>query len=213
MLGTTWRATDDTRRIWHGRRNIHARQYVKAPRVEPRVVKADPPKPAIDGDPAKVVAPSFIDMMSDTFSYSAMVTRYASDYGVPATLADAVIRVESNYKPNMRGRAGEIGLMQIKLGSARLVGYDGSAGELFDPDTNIKFGMKYLAMAYRLSSGDTCGTILRYNAGHNATRMNAVSAALCSKVKRLQAERDEFVARYLRALMSTLFGLLTSLGS
>ncbi|MFB9978549.1 lytic transglycosylase domain-containing protein [Mesorhizobium kowhaii] len=115
--------------------------------------------------------------------YSAIVARYAASYGVPVSLAHAVIRVESNYRPNMVGGAGEIGLMQIKPATARMMGYNGSAKGLFDPDTNIKYGMKYLAMAQDLGGGTTCGTILKYNAGHAATRMNPVSAAYCSKVK------------------------------
>ena len=115
--------------------------------------------------------------------YSAIVARYAASYGVPVSLAHAVIRVESNYRPNMIGGAGEIGLMQIKPATARMMGYNGSAKGLFDPDTNIKYGMKYLAMAQDLGGGTTCGTILKYNAGHAATRMNPVSAAYCSKVK------------------------------
>ncbi|MFA6153781.1 lytic transglycosylase domain-containing protein [Mesorhizobium sp.] len=115
--------------------------------------------------------------------YSAIVARYAASYGVPVTLAQAVIRIESNYRPNMVGSAGEIGLMQIKPATARMMGYSGSAKGLFDPDTNIKYGMKYLAMAQDLGGGTTCGTILKYNAGHAATRMNPVSAAYCSKVK------------------------------
>ncbi|MBZ9741663.1 MULTISPECIES: lytic transglycosylase domain-containing protein [unclassified Mesorhizobium] len=115
--------------------------------------------------------------------YSAIVARYAASYGVPVSLADAVIKIESNYRPNMVGGAGEIGLMQIKPATARMMGYNGSAKGLFDPDTNIKYGMKYLAMARDLGGGTTCGTILKYNAGHGATRMNPVSAAYCSKVK------------------------------
>ena len=43
--------------------------------------------------------------------------------------------------------------------------------------------MKYLAMAQQLRGGTTCGTILKYNAGHGAKRMNPVSAAYCCKVK------------------------------
>ena len=115
--------------------------------------------------------------------YSAIIARYAASYGVPVSLAKAVIKIESNYRPNMVGGAGEIGLMQIKPATARMMGYTGSAKGLFDPDTNIKFGMKYLAMAQGLGGGTTCGTILKYNAGHGATRMNPVSAAYCSKVK------------------------------
>jgi soluble lytic murein transglycosylase-like protein len=115
--------------------------------------------------------------------YTTIVAHYASDYGVPASLAHAVISVESNYRPNTRGSAGEIGLMQIKPATARMMGYSGSSSGLFDPETNIKYGMKYLALAHQLSGGQTCGTILRYNAGHGAKRMNPVSAAYCSKVQ------------------------------
>ncbi|MEI5677953.1 MULTISPECIES: transglycosylase SLT domain-containing protein [unclassified Mesorhizobium] len=115
--------------------------------------------------------------------YSSIVARYAATYGVPVSLAHAVIRVESNYNPNARGSAGEIGLMQIKPSTARMMGYSGGTAGLFNPETNIKFGMKYLAMAHSLGGGTTCGTVLKYNAGHAATRMNPVSSAYCSKVK------------------------------
>lgn len=115
--------------------------------------------------------------------YTTLVSRYAAAYGVPVSLAHAVISVESNYRANTRGSAGEIGLMQIKPATARMMGYTGSANGLFNPETNIKFGMKYLGVAHQLSGGTTCGTILRYNAGHAARRMNPVSAAYCSKVK------------------------------
>ncbi|WP_246485595.1 lytic transglycosylase domain-containing protein [Aminobacter carboxidus] len=115
--------------------------------------------------------------------YGEIVARYASSYGVPVSLAHAVISVESNYRPNARGSAGEIGLMQIKPATARMMGYSGSAKGLFNPETNIKFGLKYLAKAHELSGGTTCGTILRYNAGHGAKRMNPISAAYCKKVQ------------------------------
>ena len=115
--------------------------------------------------------------------YSAIISRYATSYGVPVSLAKAVIKIESNYRPHMVGGAGEIGLMQIKPATARMMGYTGSVKGLFDPDTNIKYGMKYLAMARDLGGGTTCGTILKYNAGHGATRMNPISARYCSKVK------------------------------
>lgn len=115
-------------------------------------------------------------------SYSALIGKYAKQYNVPVALANAVIRVESNYNPNARGSHGEIGLMQIKPATARMMGYSGSAKGLFDPETNIKYGMKYLAAAHDLGGGETCNTILKYNAGHGATRMNPVSKSYCGKV-------------------------------
>jgi soluble lytic murein transglycosylase-like protein len=114
--------------------------------------------------------------------YSVLISRYAKEYDVPVALADAVVRVESNYNPNARGSAGEVGLMQIKPATAKMMGYAGSRKGLFDPETNIKYGMKYLAAAHELGGGETCNTILKYNAGHSATRMNPVSRTYCGKV-------------------------------
>ncbi|MEK1895686.1 MAG: lytic transglycosylase domain-containing protein [Rhizobium sp.] len=114
--------------------------------------------------------------------YSALIIKYANQYNVPVELARAVVRVESNFNPDARGSAGEVGLMQIKPATARMMGYSGTRQGLFDPETNIKFGMKYLATAHQLGGGETCDTILKYNAGHGATRMNPVSKAYCGKV-------------------------------
>lgn len=117
--------------------------------------------------------------------YGKLISSYAKTHGVPESLAHAVISVESNYRANARGAAGEIGLMQIKPATARMMGYSGSAKGLYNHETNIKYGMKYLAMAHQLGGGTTCGTILKYNAGHAAKRMNPVSKRYCGKVQRL----------------------------
>ncbi|MBP2236874.1 soluble lytic murein transglycosylase-like protein [Sinorhizobium kostiense] len=115
--------------------------------------------------------------------YTILIQSYAKQFGVPADLAHAIVRIESNFDAEARGRAGEIGLMQIKPATARMMGYSGTTKGLFDPETNIKFGMKYLAKAHELSGGTTCGTVLKYNAGHGAKRMNPISKAYCGKVQ------------------------------
>ena len=117
--------------------------------------------------------------------YGKIISSYAKSHGVPEALAHAVISVESNYRANARGAAGEVGLMQIKPATARMMGYRGSTKGLYNPETNIKYGMKYLAKAHQLGGGKTCGTILKYNAGHGAKRMNPVSKRYCGKVARL----------------------------
>jgi len=112
-----------------------------------------------------------------------LIAKHAEENGVPVILAHAVITIESRYNPRARGQAGEIGLMQIKPATARGIGYQGSIKALYDPDTNLRWGMKYLGEAHRLGGGTVCGTILKYNAGHYAKRMNKVSAKYCGKVK------------------------------
>lgn len=119
--------------------------------------------------------------------YQNAVAKHARAAGVPVALALAVVRVESNYNPRARGSAGEVGLMQIKPRTARGLGFTGSTAALYDPDTNLRWGMKYLAGAYKLAGGDTCGTIMRYQGGHYARSMSRVAVGYCSKVKRHMA--------------------------
>lgn len=119
--------------------------------------------------------------------FSRLIRKAAAKHGVPINIAKAVVEVESNFNPRARGRAGEVGLMQIKPATARGIGYRGSTKALYDPATNIEWGMKYLAGAHERANGDLCGTILRYNAGHYAKRMNPVSRKYCNKVKRIMS--------------------------
>lgn len=116
----------------------------------------------------------------------ALVRRHAEANGVPFAIADAVIKVESRYNPRASNR-GNFGLMQIRLQTARGVGYGGGAAGLLDADTNARFGMKYLGQAYRLAGGDTCRTIMKYQSGHMATAMSGANRAYCSKVRTLAA--------------------------
>ncbi len=122
--------------------------------------------------------------------YTALISEYAQEYGVPVELAHAVVQVESNFRPTVRGSAGEIGLMQIKPATAKLMGYKGPDYGLYDPETNIRYGMKYLAGAHDRGDGKTCGTILKYNAGHAAKRMNPVSKRYCERVEAILDTND-----------------------
>lgn len=117
-----------------------------------------------------------------------LVLRHAAEHGVPGALADALVRAESNYRPTARS-GGNLGLTQISHAAARRLGYGGSAEGLFEPETNLRWGLKYLAQAYRLAQGDTCGTILRYNSGLDRRAMTAKARAYCAKIKRLMASR------------------------
>lgn len=112
-----------------------------------------------------------------------LVGKHARAAGVPVALALAVVQVESNFNPRARGRAGEVGLMQIKPATARAIGYKGSVKALYNPHTNLTWGMKYLAEAHRRGGGTICGTVWKYNAGHYAKRMTKTSSRYCGKVK------------------------------
>ena len=117
--------------------------------------------------------------------YDSLIRQHARANGVPYSLARAVVQVESGFRANARGSVGEVGLMQLRPRTARGIGYRGSTRGLYNPATNIKYGMRYLGKAYRLGGRTTCGAILKYNAGHGAKRMNPISRRYCNKVRRI----------------------------
>jgi len=122
-------------------------------------------------------------------SYDRLIRHHARANGVPYALARAVVQVESGFRASARGGVGEIGLMQLRKSTARGMGYRGSTRALYNPETNIKYGMRYLGRAYKLGGRSTCGAILKYNAGHAARRMNPISRRYCSKVRRIMRGR------------------------
>ena len=98
--------------------------------------------------------------------YNELVARHAQANSVPEALVHRVIVRESRYQPHLIGRGGTIGLMQIKLATARGLGYTGSAEGLRDPDTNLTYAVKYLAGAYRAANGDHARAVHYYASGY-----------------------------------------------
>jgi soluble lytic murein transglycosylase-like protein len=98
--------------------------------------------------------------------YSELVARHAQANGLPVALVHRVIMRESRYNASLIGRDGTIGLMQIKLATARGLGYTGTAQGLRDPDTNLTYAVKYLAGAYRAANGDHNRAVGYYASGY-----------------------------------------------
>src|SRR6266436_958610 len=98
--------------------------------------------------------------------YESMVATHAAANNVPEALVHRVIVRESKYHPDLVGRGGTIGLMQIKLATARGLGYTGDAAGLRDPDTNLAYGVKYLAGAWRAANSDHARAMHYYASGY-----------------------------------------------
>lgn len=82
-----------------------------------------------------------------------LISHYSQEYKIPEKLVRSVIKRESSFNPKARNGP-YIGLMQIHPQTARTMGYRGSAKGLYDPDTNLKYAVKYLAGAYLVADGD-----------------------------------------------------------
>jgi soluble lytic murein transglycosylase-like protein len=97
--------------------------------------------------------------------------------------------VESGYNPAAIGGVGEIGLMQILPSTARMLRFVGTASDLAVPETNIHYGVTYLAQAWRLAGGDLCTAVMKYRAGHGETRFSFLSVNYCLAVRSKLAAR------------------------
>lgn len=115
--------------------------------------------------------------------YRRLATIEAEKRGLPPAIADAVMRVESNYNPAARGKDGEYGIMQVMPPTARMLGLEGPIETLAEPETNIRLGVRYLAEAWRRANGDICTAAMKYRAGHGESRFSALSVQYCQRVR------------------------------
>lgn len=116
-------------------------------------------------------------------NYLSLLTREAEQRGLPPAIADAVARVESGYDPSAIGKVGEFGLMQVRAMTAEMLGHRGPLADLFVPETNIRYGVEYLARAWQLARGDLCRTLMKYRAGHGEERMTPLSVEYCRRAR------------------------------
>ncbi|MEO6396072.1 MAG: lytic transglycosylase domain-containing protein [Devosia sp.] len=94
-----------------------------------------------------------------------LISKYAALYNVPASLIHRIVVRESGYNP--RARNGPYyGLMQIRYDTAMTMGYRGPASGLLDAETNLRYGVKYLAGAYLVAGKDADGAVRGYSRGY-----------------------------------------------
>lgn len=112
-------------------------------------------------------------------SIQALVIKKAIEHKIDATFANAIVKVESNYNPRIRGRQGEYGLGQIKCQTARGVGFKENCDLLYDPETNLEYSYRYLKKALERANGNECFAASLYNTGFG---VKPRVSAYCKKV-------------------------------
>jgi soluble lytic murein transglycosylase len=107
-------------------------------------------------------------------AYWELIKKYAVQNSLDPFLVAAVIRQESAYDPEAISSANAQGLMQLvpltgkKVAKqAGLRNFDPS--QLYDPETNILLGTKYLASLLDQYTSDLYRSLAAYNAGPDAT--------------------------------------------
>ena len=89
----------------------------------------------------------------------------AQAHGVDPMLVQALIQVESNYRPRARSHKGAMGLMQLMPSTAR----EYKVRNPYDPKANIAAGVKHLKSLHRRYRGVELA-LAAYNAGEGAVK-------------------------------------------
>jgi hypothetical protein len=110
---------------------------------------------------------SFLDKLTPAqIAYAVKVGNAAKEAGVPVKLAIAIAYQESGLNPNApNGEAGEIGGMQIKPNTAKIVG--SSLDDIKTEEGNIKAGIAYLKMGWDKTGQKPQLTAYGYNRGYD----------------------------------------------
>ncbi len=97
----------------------------------------------------------------DPAQFEPLIDSCAVQYGVDKALIKAVIHAESGYNPNAISPKGAQGLMQLMPKTAQGLKVRNS----FDPEENIRGGVKYLRFLLDTCKGDVSLALAAYNAG------------------------------------------------
>jgi soluble lytic murein transglycosylase-like protein len=155
---------------------------------------ADTPPDAAEANAAEAkpaeAKPSY--MKTGHPQIDALVATHARANNVPEALIHRVIVRESKYQKDLVGSCGCIGLMQIKLATARGLGYGGDAQGLHDANTNLTYGVKYLAGAYRAANGNHDRAVQYFAKGYYevAKRQRLAEARPFGRSERVRAPLD-----------------------
>ncbi|HAE88850.1 MAG TPA: lytic transglycosylase [Clostridiales bacterium] len=98
----------------------------------------------------------------------------STEYGVKSSVVFAVAEVESHFNPKAKSKVGAIGIMQLMPKTASWIAQNLSIEEfkeedLYDAQTNIRFGVWYLSYLYIVFEEDW-QVFAAYNAGEGAVK-------------------------------------------
>ncbi|MDF2938220.1 MAG: soluble lytic murein transglycosylase-like protein [Paenibacillaceae bacterium] len=102
--------------------------------------------------------------------YRDEIEQAAADVELDPRLVAAVIRVESNYRPQAESGKGAVGIMQVMPLTAKSIlqerRFEGlTLREMEQPEVNIRVGTAYLSTLLRMYDQDLVKALASYNAG------------------------------------------------
>lgn len=102
-----------------------------------------------------------VQTSSNAGQFQGLISAKSKQYGVPATLINAIVQTESEFNPNAKSGAGAVGLMQLMPGTAK----DLKVADRANPEQNIDGGVRYIGQLLKRYNGDMNNALMAYNWG------------------------------------------------
>lgn len=102
--------------------------------------------------------------------YDEEIKYWSNQYEIPFALSKGLISVESAFNPKAYREEPQIndasrGLTQILLKTAREIGYANKPEDLFLPDTNLRWGLKFFTTLLNRQNYNVLDAVAAYNMG------------------------------------------------
>lgn len=117
------------------------------------------------------------------------VELYSNQHGVDSNLVKAIIKVESNFDPNVVSSAGAKGLMQLMPENCKALGVE----DPFNIEQNIEGGVKHIKEYIDIYDGDIEMALMAYNGG--PTRMMNRGVTSIDDIYKMPKETQNYVPK------------------
>ena len=124
----------------------------------PHILK--PPKIQRKPEAPRYTFPKFRGKKGEE-EYHPIIEEVAEQHDIDPALIKAMVMAESGYNPSAVSKMGAVGLMQLMPATAESLG----VVNRFDPEDNVRAGVKYIKKLIDRLDGDLKAAIAAYNAG------------------------------------------------
>jgi transglycosylase-like protein with SLT domain len=135
-----------------------------------------------------------MDLLRAQYERADRIIHFSSRFGIPANLAGHIleastaegidpelafrlVKLESDFNPRATSSVGAVGLTQMMLPTARYYQRNITREQLYEPQTNLRIGFRYLRGLIDQYHGNAKLALLVYNRGEVAVN-NALHAGL-----------------------------------